>query len=797
MDDQHSLERLTSALADRYRVEREIGRGGMATVYLAEDLKHRRRVAIKVLLPELTAGLGAERFLREIEISAKLTHPHILPLFDSGEADGLFYYVMPYVEGESLKDRLKRVGKLSVEETVRLTDQVASALMYAHDRGVVHRDIKPANILLTGDQAIIADFGIARAVEAASAEGLTGTGVAIGTPIYMSPEQAIGAGKVDARADIYALGCVVYEMVSGEAPFQGSGRQAIIAKQVMDRVPSLKKTDPAIPVYVDRAVSQAMATNPDDRFDTAGGFAEALTTGTVVPRVRAERARRARRRASFAGTAVATVALAAWGINALMSGQTMDRLAVLPLTDLTGDPDQAFVAAGVHESLIKELGNLGLSVTSRRTANQYQNTDKGIAEIAEDLGVDGVIEGSVFRDGDSLEIATRLYDRDEQEVWTGSFDGVMSDVVTLYRGFARAIAGQIRMSLSEEEDAQLAEASPVNPAVYELYLRGMQLLNTSSIRAQEDNEKAIDYFNQAVALDPADARAYAGLALGWATIGHGANPPTDAWPRARAAAERAIRLDSTLAEGWQALADYKAYSERDWEGAEEAFQKANRLNPSLAMNHYHYAWYLALFGRVKEALVEHRRAAELDRLTPLHTLWIPALYWYSREYDKALDEARLLTEEYPDQPLIWRILALSALEEGLEEEAIRAMERAVELSPGEARRQAVVHARTGRREAALEILRELEAQPPMPGRALAIARVHAALGNREETLRWLEYEPPHAHVAWYLTSPDVEFLRSDPRFQALARRMNLQLEPGQALPLALPPEVRPLSGTGG
>ncbi len=789
------FERLKTALADRYDVQRELGRGGMATVYLAQDLKHTRPVAIKVLLPDLAAGLGAERFVREIEISARLTHPHILPLFDSGEADGLLYYVMPYVEGESLKERLEREGKISVDESIRLTDQISSALTYAHERGVVHRDIKPANILLTGDQAVVADFGIARALEAASTDGLTGTGMAVGTPAYMSPEQAIGGAEVDARTDVYALGCMVYEMVSGGLPFEGTGPQALIAKQVTDRAPSLRKTDRSIPVYLDRAVSRALATDPGDRFETAGEFSDALTTGTIVPRVRAQRLRQARRRAGIAGAVATVLLLAGWAITTLTSGPSMQRLAVLPLTNLSNDPDQGFLAAGVHEALTKELGRLGLSVTSRRTTNQYRDTDKGIAEIAQELGVDGVIEGSVFRGGDSLEIATRLYDRNEQEVWTASFDGVLENIVSLYRGFARAIAEQIQIRLRPEDETQLAETSPVNPEVYELYLRGMQLLNTSTTRAQEDNRQAIEYFNRAVEQNPADARAYAGLALGWATIGHGANPTADAWPRTRAAAERAIRLDSTLAEGWAALADYRSYAGHDWEGAEEAFQRANRLNPSLAMNHYHYAWYLALFGRVEEALIEHRRAAELDPLTPLHTLWIPALHWYSGDHEQALSEARLLVQQYPEYPLSWRILAKSAVNTGRAEEAIAAIERAVELNPGAAREQAWIYASLGRTEEAVHILREMEAAPPMPGLALALAKVHSALGNREETLRWLEYEPPHAHMAWFLRGPLVEPFRDDPRFQALLRRFNLQLGPGDQVPTPLPMVAQPLSGS--
>ncbi len=778
------LERLKTALADRYDVQRELGRGGMATVYLARDLKHDRPVAIKVLHPELTAGLGAERFVREIKISARLTHPHILPLFDSGEADGFLYYVMPYLEGESLKDRLEREGKLPVEDAIRLTEQVSSALAYAHERGVVHRDIEPANILLTADQAIVADFGIARALEAASTEGLTMTGMAVGKPAYMSPEQAAGEKDVDARTDVYGLGCVVYEMVSGGLPFEGTGPQVVATKQVAERVRSLRKTDPGIPVWLDRAVSRALATKPADRFATAGDFADALTTGTIAPRVRAQRARQVRR-AAFTGAAMAVLVVAAWSIWTVMGGRSMERLAVLPLEDLSDDPEQEFLAAGVHEALIAELGRLGLSVTARTSMLRYRDTEKGIGEVADELGVDGVIEGSVFRGGDSLEIATRLYDREEREIWRGSFDGVLPNIVALYRGFARAIAHQIRLSLSAEAEARLGEAAPVDPAVYEAYLRGMHLLNNP--RTDEDIDTAIGYFSQAVEQNPADPRAHAGLALGYTNLGHGPDPPDDAFPRARAAAERSIRLDSTLAEGWAALAHLKYYSpERDWEGAERAFRRANELNPSLADVHYHYAWYLAFFGRVEEALVAHVRAQELDPLNARNTVWIPALHWFSGDNERALREAREIIEQYPRNATAHYVLGESAARLGLFDEAIAAHEQAVTFWRPWKPYLGHTYARAGRTEDALRIVEELEAQPSSGWNAVGLSFIHAALGSRDEAFRWMEYEPPHSWAITVASYPQFESYRDEPRFRALLRRMNLRIEPGDLAPTALP-----------
>ncbi|MCH9014216.1 MAG: serine/threonine protein kinase, partial [Gemmatimonadetes bacterium] len=282
----NELERLRQALADRYRIKWELGRGGMATVYLAHDLKHDRSVALKVLKPDLATALGPERFLREIEITAKLTHPNVLTLLDSGEANGLLYYMMPFVDGGSLRERLDRDGRLGLEDALQIAREVADALDYAHRRGIVHRDVKPENILFEADHAVVTDFGIARAVSEAGAERLTGTGLAIGTPAYMSPEQATGEREVDARTDIYSLGCVLYEMLGGAPPFSGPTPQAILVRKCVDPVPSLRLVRDTVPETVERVIMQALAKAPGDRYATAAELAGALnraSTEAVTP----------------------------------------------------------------------------------------------------------------------------------------------------------------------------------------------------------------------------------------------------------------------------------------------------------------------------------------------------------------------------------------------------------------------------------------------------------------------------------------------------------------------------------
>jgi serine/threonine-protein kinase len=345
------LDRLRRALSDRYAIERELGRGGMAVVFLAEDLKHRRKVAIKVLSPDLSSDVGAERFLREIEIVAGLTHPHILPLHDSGQADDLLFCVMPYVEGESLRERLEREKQLPLEDAVQITREVAEALDYAHGCGIIHRDIKPANILLEHGHAVVADFGIARAVEQAAGTSITQTGLAMGTPAYMSPEQASGSDDVDGRADTYALGCVLYEMLSGETPFTGSTPQSVLAKKRSEPTPRVSVVRETVPPAVEAALTKSLAKTPADRFATAGQFAEALSA-------RGEETEGKRPAWHWVAGLAAAVIITAIGAFVLQSGGPgrvpdasageVDRIVVAPFENRTGDPaaaDWAFVAA--------------------------------------------------------------------------------------------------------------------------------------------------------------------------------------------------------------------------------------------------------------------------------------------------------------------------------------------------------------------------------------------------------------------------------------------------------------------
>jgi serine/threonine-protein kinase len=387
-------DRLEAALAGRYTIERELGAGGMATVYLARDPKHDRQVALKVMRPELSAVLGVDRFVREIRIAAKLNHPRVLALHDSGEADGFLYFVMPYVEGESLRAKIDREKQLSIDEAVTLTRQVASALDYAHQQGVIHRDIKPENILLHRGEAVVADFGIALAVTAAGGERLTETGLALGTPQYMSPEQAMGDRELDGRSDIYSLGAVLYEMVTGEPPQGGATVQAVIAKLLIERPTPPRVVRDNVPEAIDRAIMKALAKVPADRFDSALEFAAALTAKAADPE------------------------------------HDVKSIVVLPFANLSPDPENDYFSDGLTEEIIADLSKLqSLRVTSRNSAMQLKGTDKNTKTIGRELNVRYVLEGTVRKAGDRLRITAQLIDAgNDAHLWAEKYDGVLEDV---------------------------------------------------------------------------------------------------------------------------------------------------------------------------------------------------------------------------------------------------------------------------------------------------------------------------------------------------------------------------------
>jgi len=752
----------------------------MATVYLARDLKHDRDVAIKVLRPDLAAALGAERFLAEVKITARLDHPHILTLIDSGAADGTLFYVMPYVRGESLRTRMAREGQLSVDEALAITRQVASALDYAHRQGVIHRDIKPENILLHEGDAFLTDFGIALAVTEAGGERLTGTGLSLGTPSYMSPEQAAGDRALDARCDIYALGAVTYEMLAGEPPVTGASVQAIIGKLMTERPTSLRVLRDTVPGAVDAAVMRALAKAPVDRFATPREYADAL----VGPAPRASTARWKGPAAAIAVLLLVAVALLTWRRGASAgaeAGAIIRSIAVLPLDNYSGDPTQDYFAEGMTDELTGDLAMISqLRVISRGSAMQFKGKDRPpTPEIAKILDVDAIVEGSVVRSGDRVRITAQLIDaRADRHLWAQTFERSSGDVLTMQAELALAIATAINVQLTPGEQSRLSSAQSVNPAAHDAYLKGRYFFN----RPSDDNlQKAIEQFSEAIRLSPGFAPAYSGLsdAYIWAAYNEGFISALDAKPLAMAAAERAVALDSLSAEAYTSLATYKAWFDYDWEGSEREFRRAIALNPNYAFGHDQFGLMLGLIGRFDEAIAEGERALELDPLSPAAMSDLVATSMYAGRTAQALELARQAAVLDPTFFFPTLLEGTTALLAGDYPTAIAKYQvvRTMGAPPFVTANLAYAQGISGDRAGALATLAELNAMS-RNGKAVPfnLALVYLGLGDNPRTLDYLEqaYAANSQFLVWLKVDPIYDPLRSEPRFKALMKKLNFE-----------------------
>ncbi len=789
-----NLERVRACLADRYRIERELGQGGMATVFLAYDVRHDRKVAIKVLKPALAHALGPERFLREVATTANLRHPHILPLYDSGESSGVLYYVMPLVEGESLRDRLTRQKQLPIDEALTIAREVADALGYAHQRGVIHRDIKPENILLEAGHAVVADFGIARAASTAGAERLTETGTSIGTPLYMSPEQAAGDPHLDGRSDLYSLGCVLYEMLGGQAPFTGPTAEVITRQHLLTEAAPITNLRPAVPPEVAGALARSLAKNPADRFNPAAQFVQALSGGgttTARPTTRG-------------GAMAARVPAAPWrkwlgltvglvlvlGVTAYLVRQSGGRrgagspglirsIAVLPLDNYSADSAQEFFAEGMTDELTTDLATIsGLRVTSRGSAMQFKGADRpSTPRIGKALNVDAILEGSVSRSGDRVRITAQLIDaRADRHLWARSFERKSSDVLALQAELAAAIAAEINVQLTPREQSRLASAPSVNPDAHDAYLRGRYFFNRPS---DENLQKAIAQFDEAIRLSPGFAPAYSGLsdAYLWAGYNEGFITASEAKPRTRTAAERAVQLDSTSSEAHASLGIYQAWYGHDWDASEQELRRAITLNPNYALAHDQLGQVLALVGRLDESIAQGRRAIELDPLSP--SILVDQAFPFM--YQRNVAAARELTGRASDlDPTFYAAVMIDGwadLNAGQFRQAIPKLEKAAAMDAPPFVTAYLGYAYGGagehdRAEVALETLRKLSKGGQVAPFNLAL--VYLGLGDRRRALDNLEraYASDSEMMVWLGQDHLFDPLRSEPRFVALLQKLN-------------------------
>jgi serine/threonine-protein kinase len=736
------LDRLESALAGRYTIIRELGRGGMATVYLADDPKHDRQVALKVLRPELAALLGSERFTREIRMAAGLNHPHILPLYDSGSADGFFYYVMPAVRGESLRQRLERERQLPVEEAVRLTRQIAAALDHAHARGLIHRDIKPENILLHEGEAMVTDFGIALASSAAG-ERLTESGIAVGTAEYMSPEQAAGERELDQRTDVYSLACVLYELLAGEPPFTGVTAQAVIAKRFTDSAPRVRRLRPTVPLAVEAALVKALAVSPADRFGSAGAFAAALTAE-------------------------------------IRSGPRPPSVAVLPFRNLSANPENEFFVDGITEDVIAQLSKIrSLKVISRTSVMPFKTREPGLRDIGARLQVATLLDGSVRWSGDRVRIVAQLIDVEADEhLWSETYDRQLTDIFAIQSDVALQIASALKTELSLAERSRIQREPTKNMRAYQLMLQGRHLYSRYT---EEGIRKGIEYFRQAIAADPNYAMAHVGLALAFAELaagqGGGDLEPQRAYGEAKEAVTRALVLDSQLGEAHSVLALLKFTHDFDWAGAEQEFKRALELSPGAADIYDHYGWLCSAQERYDEAMTLTMRAQELDPLT--HRADVASTLLRAGRYPEALDAALRAVEFEPEYPRGLSTLGWSYLKNGMVQEGIDRLEQAVRLTPGNTLHLAQLgqaYGLTGKLEEARAVLQQLE----MLSNQRYVSPYHMAyvftgLGETDRAIDFLEraYRERSGSVYGIKGSFLFTALRPHPRFHELLKKINL------------------------
>ena len=701
------------ALGDRYTIELEIGRGGMATVYRARDPRHGRSVAVKVLNAEVAAAIGTERFLQEIKTAASLTHPHIVPVHDSGETGGLLFYVMPHIEGETLRERIYREKRIPAGETVRLTRLLAAALDFAHRHGVVHRDIKPENVILCEGEPLILDFGIAKAISAAGGETLTRTGIAIGTPAYLSPEQASGGEQIDGRSDQYSLACVVYEMMSGSPPFVASTAQGVIAKRFSER-PAPLPSSLNVPETTSNVLLRALALDPADRYPTVSDFAQAFAD--TLP---------------SSGSATA--------------GESGRRsIAVLPFTNMSADAENEFFTDGITEEIINALTKVrALDVASRTSAFSFKGNKEDISAIGRKLKVHTVLEGSVRKAGNRLRISTQLVDvATSFQLWSERYDREMQDVFAIQDEIATSIVNALKVVLTEKEEAAIKKVHTQSVRAYEYYLRGRQLFHQ---RRPETLDAAEDLYRRAIALDPDYALAYAGLAdcSCFRFFEHAGGD--EALAQAESASRRALKLDPELAEAHASRGLALTYQRR-FEEAWQEFERAMELDSVLYEAPWYYGRSLQAQGKLDRAVELYEKAAEL-RVDDYQALTMAASCYRGLG---RLDEARVASER-----------------------GIAAAERALALNAGESRALALgaVELQSIGDMARSEewARRAVQSDPTNPLILYNIGCLYAQAGKRGLALDHLEraIEVGMRNRDWLMTDPDLESVRDDPRFVAL------------------------------
>lgn len=794
---------LQTSLGVAYTIERELGGGGMSRVFEATETALGRTIVVKLLTPELAAGVSAERFAREVRVAARLQHANIVPLLSAGNAAGLPFYTMPFVRGESLRARAVR-GALPIAEAVNILRDVARALSYAHGEGIVHRDIKPENVLLSGGAAMVADFGIAKAVSAARTQDgggnatLTQAGGSLGTPMYMAPEQASGDPGTDQRADLYAWGVVAYELLAGAHPFAGrSSVHALIAAHMVETPAPLADRRIDVPAALVDIVMRCLEKDPSRRPQTANELLAALdnvTTPTPVANRRPERSHLAARtantrRVGLLTGSVAVIALIGWLLtrshDASGRGARIDSthksLAVLPFESVGGDTANAYFAEGMADELATALSKVaGLKVAGRSSASAFKGKHAASQDVGRVLGVSAVLEGTVRRDGDRMRVTAQLTNAaDGLLLWSETYQREVKDVFAVQDNISRAIVNALRVTLGTDTSAKatVANAGTTNVEAYQLYMRGLYFYQ----RRGTSVAKAIASFQAAIAKDSAFARAHAALGLSWTTLSIYSNTPTrTTYPRAIAEAARALALDAASAEAYVAAGLAHTYAHH-WDQAEDAFRRALALDPNLPIVHLWYSRMLSSMGRVEEAVHEIQQAKGLDPLSAATVATTAFTLSMAGRHAEAMAEGRRGVELDSTQVATQSYLLVALVNGGLASEARRRGERLVSPTTDISVLGVAAYAigRGGDPARAAALARQIEREHGHESR-VHTALVRAWLGAGDTTRALAELERViELHEVGIVNHPLIDRMydpvRSSARFAAIVRAVGLDV----------------------
>jgi serine/threonine protein kinase/Flp pilus assembly protein TadD len=793
----------------RYEIRSPIGKGGMGEVYLARDTQLDRTVALKLLPPDVASDQQRmNRFVREAKATAALSHPNIAHIYEIGEADDVTFIAMEYVEGRTLRQYMKS-ARIPLDEALYIALQVASALSEAHAEGIIHRDIKPENIMLRPDGYVkLLDFGLAKLVEKRSQEQYTldeaptlliqtNPGMLMGTVTYMSPEQARGL-EVDGRTDIWSLGVVLYEMIAGQVPFTGQTTTDMLVSILEHRPRALSKAMPEIPIDVDRIITKAMAKRRESRYQSASDLVAAIKSLRQEMEFKAKLAR------SLQLDARATEAVTQYDTKAtLPSGQELsasskntgrtslsqrrrrprrkaiDSLAILPLANDSGEHDTEYLSDGITESIISSLSQLPkLRVMARATVFRYKGREIDPLQVGQELNVRAVLTGTVFHLNDNLLIRTELVDTtDGSRLWGEQYNRKMTDIFAIQDEIAREISEKLRFKLTGEEQKRIAKRHTDNPEAYRLYLKGRYNWNK---RTPEGFKLGIEYFREAIDLDSGYALAYAGLADSYNMLGNYSElAPRDAFPRAKTAAIKALRIDETLSEARASLAYAMNGYDWDWKKAGAEFKRAIELKPNYATAHYWYATvHLAALGKLDEAISEMTEAQELDPLSLIINTNLGWIYYFARRYDDAVKQIHKALEIDENFNVAYFKLGQVYERQGRYEEAIAQYRRAMQLSsnlwimPGLGHALAMTGQQDEARRLLDELLRMSHERYVSP---YFVAEIYRGLGEIDLTFEWLNkaYEHHSDWLVWLGVEPALDGLRSDPRFTDLMRRVGL------------------------